>query len=226
MKIVRFELNAAAETLFDEIRATDEFLETTPKLFFVKSMRAFMQSKVAAAEKLKAETAPKQPPQRETAEERKKRVREEYRERELEEYRSSGEWPRVQRYKQLPGNISAYKDGQAEFLEGKILFTMPGDPDRSYIWMPSEDYPHMDDYQKAQREMAEMMGEVDPNYPKQEDYDTTDEFYDAENLYLRTTQRDAVDAMPTLSAPVRTKVIVPASSAGLADELQAIFDMN
>lgn len=218
----QFSVPDSTATDFDYLVQHTPYVGLTPRLLTINLIAQ------AAKDHRQEQTTstPKQPVHRETAEERKKREGEEYRERRLNGFRETGEWPRVQRYKQLPGNISAYKDGQAEFHEGKILFTMPGDPDRSYTWMPSEDYPFMDDYQKAQREMAEMMGEVDPNYPKLEDYETSEEFYDAENLYLRTTERDAIDAMPALSAPVRMEAIVPASSTSLADELQAIFDMD
>lgn len=188
MKIVRFELNAAAEKLFAEIQNTDEFLETTPKLFFVKSMRSFMQGKLAATEKAKVEATPKQPAHRETAEERKKREQAEFRERKLEEYRSTGEWPRVRRNEKGSG----HPEGSAFILDGDIMFTKPGDPDRLMCWEPPEDYPFMEDYQKAQRELVEMdTPPVDPNYPKLEDYETAEEFYDAENLYERTVVRDA-----------------------------------
>lgn len=228
MTIVRFELNAAAEKLFAEIRATDEFLETTPKLFFIKSMRSFMQRRNEAVESRKAAIVaaqPKQPAQKETADERKKREQAEFRERKLEEYRSTGEWPKVRRYEKGSG----HKKGSVETHEGHILFTIPGDPARMMCWTPPEDYPHMADYRLALQELAQINADappVDPCKPKQEDFDTDEELYEAENLYERTTERDAIDALPDLPSVTVKRVPMLTSTKTLDEEIQELLNVG
>lgn len=204
MRLIKFTLSDVEAAAFDRVVCMREFYNLKPKTVFVMHLLDILH---AEKEKTVAAT-PKQPTHRETAEERKKREREEFDERKLAEYRSTGEWPRVKRNEKGSG----HQEGSAFILDGCIMFTKPGDPDRLMAWEPPEDYPFMDDYRKAQRELAERYTPpIDPNYPKQEDYDTDEEFYDAENLYLRTTERDAIDAMPSVST-------------NLADELQALLD--
>lgn len=211
----QFSIPDTAAADFDYLVQHAPFVGLTPRLLtinlIVQAAKAHKQGLVAAQ--------PKQPAHRETAEERTKREQAEYRERKLEEYRSTGDWPKVDRR----AKGSGHKEGSANIYEGRIMFTKPGEPGKLMGWTPPEDYPYMEDYRKAQREVEQMdMPPVDQNRPKPEDYETDEEFYDAENLYERTVVRDAIDAMPDLPPPVKSVPIVPARN--LEEELQSLLD--